>query len=739
MKIGSTKNFINRITNYITCSDDFDNNSHDIWLFTFIKKHKYNCYQIDDIIKKLCRLYNNPYEKYNGTGGIEFYKSDDPSNLCLLFNKLELSYKLDKIDVDELRNTTKNLNNSENSDINQENRSISENELQTIINNLDINNIFTLKTYQNDIREIVKNHRERLNHIVIAPTGCGKTVIFSAIVCDMIKNKHNKDIIILTKKKELLEQMGTRINDYIIKFINNNITDIKETDYKIIDCLNKCNLTILNKDNRKTNIYIVNWDKFTSSNKSDYKQVNWHKFSMMIIDESHWVGANEIYEMMKYIKNNTNINYLGFSATPVRCNPINGQKTIEIYGDKNNYNILYEYSYYKALTNKDICPIKYYPINISISDLDDNQDNQDDLEKETYRNTKILKKKSYNKVWTNIKDNIISKLYFKKGILWFRTRKEMLEFYNEMKPVINFKVFPTMSYTKKDDKNITKLVEQSDLTCEDFDNAIKNFLAENTNAILLSVMRATEGFDDDRLDFAVRMYYSNQIDPLNESQKMGRLNRYHNNKASEYKSLGYFSTLELSDNVEVMRQSLIQRFKSWITFAREYNKNNGNHNDLKEDKEKEIKKLINTYVDMDVLKIYEIDIEKDIIDSFKVKEFDKYKIKNALKIENIKRKDDKINVKSLYDEWAINNNYPICDELEEYGFNDFKWLFDMKEDNYLRWSELKNLCKKYQTENTNMTITELYSKICREHNNVPIEPEHFYERQFTNLNDLFFL
>jgi hypothetical protein len=73
------------------------------------------------------------------------------------------------------------------------------------------------------------------------------------------------------------------------------------------------------------------------------------------------------------------------------------------------------------------------------------------------------------------------------------------------------------------------------------------------------------------------------------------------------------------------------------------------------DKDEKNKKLIELYIDKDLLKLYEIDIQKDIIDTYKTLEFDKYKIKNALKLYNSKQ-ETKINTKSLYGSWASSSN-----------------------------------------------------------------------------------
>jgi hypothetical protein len=390
---------------------------------------------------------------------------------------------------------------------------------------------------------------------------------------------------------------------------------------------------------------------------------------------------------------------------------------MEIFGELNDdsYDILYEHSYYDALMNKDICPIKYCPITVSLKDLIDKKDLDNDN-----KPCKILSKRAYIDTWNKIKDNIINKnnFYFKKGILWFRSRVEMIEFYVEMKNIIkDYTLFPTMSVNNNEkNKNLMKLKEKSGLIKKDFDDAINNFVKMNNNALLLSVMRATEGFDDDKLEFGIRMYYSKTIDPLNESQKMGRLNRWFENNINGPKKCGFFGSLEISDNKDDIRKSLLQRFKSWIAFARRYNIKGSDYN--KDIVHKEIKEIINKYVDIDTLEYYQI--------------------KKAILTENKKRKNnDKINTKSTYNVWALNRNFPKSDELEEFGFTDFKWLFSMDVNDFLTWNQLKKICTEYQNKYPNKKRIELYDFMLSKNEKIPSEPEIFYENNFTNLNDLF--
>ncbi len=760
-KLGSTCNFRVRVFSYITCSDDFDNSSHYIRLYKIINS-KYNCYQIDDLINKLSSKHSIPFTKYNGTGGTEFYKylsQDDFNSLNLFFDKIGIIYTWEEIDVDLLRNETIGFTKKEIRDVEDTDdklsKSISPEELEKIENIIKPKISIQLKAYQTEIRNKIALNNSRLEHLVISPTGTGKTVIFSIGLSDNII-KNSKDVIILTKKKEILSQLPERIDWYINAFINSGL--VKKFNYSITDCLSSCTTLILNEKKSVPQIYIVNWDKLTSSSNTDYKQVDWDKFGLVIIDESQWVGAPRIFEIMTYLKDKKPlVNYLGFSATPIRCNPSNQDNTLKIFGNKQDFNILYEYSYYNALVNKDICPIKYCPIEISFDDLVEEivkpnnivedlvkPDELADEDDPVQTNNKVLSEKSFEKVWKEINSKIISKTYFKKGIFWFRTRVEMMKYYCQMKSVIkDFKLIPTMSITSKESEELSELIKISELTSEDFDSGIGKFLKLGSNAILLAIGRASEGFDDDKLEFGVRMYYSTQVDPLNESQRMGRFNRWYQNNSVGLKTQGYYASLELSDNTESIRKSLISRFKSWIAFAKTYSNTNGsneekNGNKNIEQKQKEIIELIHMYVNIDTLKIYEIDIKKDIIDALTNKSFDKYQIRNALRRENQKRSEkDKINIKSKYDIWAIQNDFPICDELEEYGFSDYKFLFDLNEDKYLSWSDLKKLCKEYQNKHGDLKISEIYNKMIEENQNVPIEPEEIYKKNFTNLNDLF--
>ena len=78
------------------------------------------------------------------------------------------------------------------------------------------------------------------------------------------------------------------------------------------------------------------------------------------------------------------------------------------------------------------------------------------------------------------------------------------------------------------------------------------------------------------------MYFSLKNEPLNESQKMGRLCRWFENNPNGIKKCGYYGSIELFNNPEDIKKSLIMRFRSWIKFIELNTKISSNENKNKQ-------------------------------------------------------------------------------------------------------------------------------------------------------------
>jgi superfamily II DNA or RNA helicase len=568
--------------------------------------------------------------------------------MCKYFDILDIKYEFEQVNVNELRDEMKKIHYDDvikgyvNDTVGINNVLLTDELKKNLDDAFTKKNIakFELWTFQKEIFEYIKNATHRLFHLIIAPTGTGKTIIFTTILLyKMLKTK--KDVLIITKRKEILAQLIKKIPENIEKIRNNKIVDI-DFEPDVINCLYNCNIKKINQKNNIPSVYIVNFDKFTNqkSKMKDYDKIDFNKFSMVIIDESHWVGAEQINKLMTYIKDNSTVEVLGFSATPLRCNKINRELTEKLFSKNDilfentsiydDINVLYEYSYYDALKSKIICPIKWIPLIVQETDFVDDEVLENDADDDSITPTKKYKslhQSTFKKIWEQLKLNIILKSFKKKGILWFRQRKDLLTFYkymnNELKK--EFQIFCTMSY-EEGEKNISDLVNNCGLDADHFEDAIKNFEKCKQNGLLLSVFRAIEGFDDNQIDFGVRMYYSNSVDAVTETQRMGRMNRTYKDK-----NVGYFATLEIETDIETMKKNIITRLKNWITFARSYI-SKGKLLE-KEKVEQQMKEIINMYIDADITKVYNIDIENEIIKEYESDDM----IRDKIRTENKRR------------------------------------------------------------------------------------------------------
>jgi superfamily II DNA or RNA helicase len=251
-KSGSTGCFDKRMSTLKTSCDEFNNLTHVIWNFKIIKSD-YSCYQLDDIINKLSTEYNYPFIKHNGTGGTEFYKKDDFNKLCDFFDKINVEYELEKIDVDNLRENIKMINIDEikeNEDIdflNDKNKKlITKNELNNIITKLELNkNIKEIPIpYKHQINVLDKIKDEfNINNILKLYWSCGlgKTLL-SIFICEkmnfnticigvpsiFLQSQFINEILKFYSHENILciggnNENSTTNQEEIIKFINNNI------------------------------------------------------------------------------------------------------------------------------------------------------------------------------------------------------------------------------------------------------------------------------------------------------------------------------------------------------------------------------------------------------------------------------------------------------------------------------------------------------------------------------------
>jgi superfamily II DNA or RNA helicase len=539
-----------------------------------------------------------------------------------------------------------------------------------------------------------KNFFESKNKagLIIAPTGTGKSYLMNYIsICYYIFNTTN-DVIIMTKRKEILDSHFIKEGNKFIKTLNLNIEFINLININDKDI----NYNIFSKENQKSRIFIINSDKFISSTKfKSYEDYNFGKIKLLLFDECHWCGANNIYKFINYMKNNIVDKIIGFSATPIRQQEKNKDNSFEIFKNSDNeYNIIYIRNYLDSILDGDRVKTYWIPIKTNFKNLE--KEEIDELDNDIIKGRCLNENgfidfiKKLNKFF---EDN---KSICGKGILWFPNIKNLIKFYNFIKE--NKK-----NYSKFNNTSFFPTYSKNKDYPEDTSSNLENFKQKKENAILLSVFRATEGFDDKSIDFGFNVYTVQTSNPLLDQQKEGRVSRKYeeNNKK---KSCGYFGFLINQDyNEDDENDNIARRLADWIDYMKQFNVITNN-------KEKNKSKKTKTTEDYLDIILNSKNFEKSDLDKIKKKIF-KYTekingevtpsiIKKIIHKENKKRHENKkelIDTKEKYDIYADEWGLTLSNNIKDVENNNWVKLLRFDFNNFIKqfytWDELEEYVK----------------------------------------------
>lgn len=625
-KIGSTIIMKPRMKNYRTGYPD------KVPLICYYKINK-NCYDIDDKIQHVFNEYR--LNTMGSEGGTEIYNSNiiTPQKIEKFFRDNEIEFKKclpSDLDFEEYK------------------KKITRKEKESIIdedNNKEILN--SLHNWQKEAIKEIKiffSSNEKCG-LIIAPTGSGKSYLMNYISICIYIYKTNNDVIIMTKRKEILDDDFIKNGNEFINKLNLNI--------EFIDLINTDkNYMVFSEETNKSRIFIINIDKFISSNRFNNYTYSFGKIKLLLFDECHWCGAKQIFNFINYMKNNVVDKIIGFSATPIRQHEENKDNSLEIFKNSNNeYNIIYIRSYLESIEEGDRVKTYWIPIKTNFLDNEINDENE---------MRRGLNEKGFED-FTKILDNFIIKSIYKKGILWFANIQNLIDYYNFIKKHKN-------DYTNL--SNISFFQTHSKETTQNL-NIFKSF---NNNAILLSVMRATEGYDDKPIDFGFNVYTIKSSNPLLDQQKEGRVSRTFENK-----KCGYFGFLINEDNQQDQNDIIAKRLADWIDYMKEFDSNNSGEKNKNKKKEPVVQDYMNIILDPTNSQMIDFDnIKKKIFKLVeKIKDFTSPStIKMIMHKENKKRlinKIDLIDTKEKYDEYA-----------KEWGLVNSKEIKNVKDNNWVK-------------------------------------------------------
>jgi superfamily II DNA or RNA helicase len=609
-------------------------------------------------------------------GGTEFFKK---SIVNLIIPYLERKgYKFKILDSSELQRLYKQEQTNNSNQIILSEDSESEEDIKGVI----------LREWQKDLVEEFKEfvNSPKKSGIIIAPTGCGKSFIMNYLCIFEYINKFDSDCIIMTKRKEILD------NDFINK--GNEMIRANNLKIEFINLINKdFNWEIFSKKSKFNRIFIINTDKFIMSPKFyDYKSYSYGKIKLALLDECHWSGADKLSEFLIWLKSNVINKLIGFSATPIRINESNQSNTKNVFSHDGELNIIYTRSYLESIKEGDRVQTKWLVIPTTNSELVEINNSVDE---HFGKPDRVLNESGFMK-FTKWLNDFMDKSLNKKGILWFANKSNLKKF----------------SGFIEENKNTFVNLKQINFICSysksleldvDTTGNLEKFKSIKTNSILLAVFRATEGFDDPSVDFGFNLYTSESSNSLLDQQKEGRVSRIYSGKM-----LGYFGFL-YNQSVETYESTLVKRLGDWINYIKEY------ESEFKKTSKK--KKLsIKEYSTEDYVEL--------LLDSTNIKTIEIGSIKNKIfnycesfngSISDIRRILQKANKKSLeagtelvdteekYNEYAktkinwVQSNAITLEsqnwvELLRPDFNQWKTQF-------YTWNELQIFCHKNKIKN----------------------------------------
>lgn len=198
-----------------------------------------------------------------------------------------------------------------------------------------------LRPYQIEARDAVLNEwKENDKTLIVLSTGAGKTIIFSSIINEVIKNNPSAHILVLAHRDELIRQAADKL----------------EKVTGIIAGIEKAQETVVN-EKENYNVVVGSVQSMAGKRLEEYP-VNF--FTHIVIDEAHHAVGKTYDTVLSHFPD---AKILGVTATPKRADK---KSLIRVFDS-----ICYEYDLKSAIRDKYLCPIKAQciPINLDITDV----------------------------------------------------------------------------------------------------------------------------------------------------------------------------------------------------------------------------------------------------------------------------------------------------------------------------------------------------------------------------------
>lgn len=191
-----------------------------------------------------------------------------------------------------------------------------------------------LRDYQEEAREAVQSEWEKGNKrtLLVLPTGCGKTIVFSSITEDRVRQ--GERVLILAHRGELLDQASDKL-----KKVTGLNTAVEKAEQTSLDSFFR----------------VVVGSVQTLQSEKRLKKFEPDHFDTIIVDEAHHCISDGYQRVLQYFEN---ANVLGVTATPDRGD----MRNLGTYFDS----LAYEYTLPKAIKAGYLSPIKALTIPLKL-------------------------------------------------------------------------------------------------------------------------------------------------------------------------------------------------------------------------------------------------------------------------------------------------------------------------------------------------------------------------------------
>jgi len=354
-----------------------------------------------------------------------------------------------------------------------------------IINNIQCDK-FEPRDYQ---LEILNNFKNNIcNGIICLPTGGGKTISALLIIGYFMKIYPELSILWITKRIDILQSQFTETSCNIKRLRDNNYIPSTHHIYK------RFNKKIKYDELQKPYFLIANSDKLLSKNC----KLETFNIGLIIHDETHWAGAEDIYKFLKDAKTWKNLkSIIGLSATPIRPETCKIKRMLKIYGTpERKIHYVYLMTMLDAIKKNIVVPTEFYFIGVKVRE-------KDDSEKQNYTIKDI---ENVDEILLKL-DEIVGLSKTNKLIFWTKDIESCK---------IWKKTIDAHKYKLTNIKNYKTIISTSK------DEHMSDFKKEPNYAILFAVGQATEGYDDEHVDITANLDPSKSSGVIIMIQKIGR-------------------------------------------------------------------------------------------------------------------------------------------------------------------------------------------------------------------------